>query len=70
VVGVDEARTVLERLDRIERLEREGAPADELLAELRGLVGEAQAWSRREGDARVRRAVADCEAALLVDQPA
>jgi hypothetical protein len=46
---MDEARAVLERLERIERLDRGCAPADVLLAELRALVGEAEAWSRREG---------------------
>jgi hypothetical protein len=47
---MDEARAVLERLERIERLDRTRAPADVLLAELRALVAEAEAWSRREGD--------------------
>jgi hypothetical protein len=46
---MDEARAVLERLGRIDALEREGAPAGELLEELRALVGEAEAWARREG---------------------
>jgi hypothetical protein len=49
VTGMDEARAVLERLERIERLDRGHAPADVLLAELRALVAEAEAWSRREG---------------------
>ena len=47
---MDEARVVLERLGRIEALERSGAPAPELLDELRALVVEAEAWARREGD--------------------
>ena len=34
---MDEARAVLARLDRIEALEREGAPPGVLLEELRGL---------------------------------
>jgi hypothetical protein len=46
---MDEARAVLDRLERIERLERQGAPRSDLLAELRALVDEAQAWSRAEG---------------------
>ena len=37
---------VLARLDRIDALDREGAPPGELLAELRGLLREAEAWTR------------------------
>lgn len=50
MTGMDEARAVLERLERIERLDRTRAPAELLLAELRALVAEAEAWSRREGE--------------------
>ncbi len=49
---MDEARAVLARLDRIETLEREGAPPGVLLDELRGLVQEAEAWVHLDGDAR------------------
>ena len=42
---MEEAR-VLARLDRIDALDREGAPPGELLAELRGLLREAETWSR------------------------
>ena len=45
---MEEARRVLERLDRIETLEHARAPADTLLGELRALVAEAEAWARRE----------------------
>jgi hypothetical protein len=45
------AAGVLARLERIEAL-RAGGPASELLAELRALVPEAEAWARAEGDAR------------------
>jgi hypothetical protein len=45
---MEEARAVLLRLDRIERLDRAHAPAAALLAELRALVDEADAWARRE----------------------
>ena len=67
---MDEARSVLERLERIEALERRGSPAELLLAELRELVAEAEAWVRVEPgptdgaeDAieRLRQAVADPE---------
>lgn len=45
---MDEARAVLERLGRIEALEREGAPAPAVLAEVRELLREAEAWIERE----------------------
>lgn len=62
---MDEARTVLERLARIEALDREDAPAGVILDELRGLVEEAQAWSRRErAGARAEAAIASCSEAL------
>lgn len=55
---MDEARAVIERLDRIETLEREGAPPETLLAELQALVREAEAWVRLDGDERAEAAVA------------
>jgi len=55
---MNEARAVIERLDRIEALEREGAPPQALLAELQALVREAEAWARLEGDDRAEAAVA------------
>jgi hypothetical protein len=60
---MEEAEAVLARLDRIEALERAGSPAAELLGELRALVGEAEAWARRE---RVEEpaSVERCRAAL------
>jgi hypothetical protein len=61
---MDEARAVLARLDRIEALEREGAPPGALLEELRGLVQEAEAWAKLEGDERAQTAVEHCDAAL------
>ena len=42
---MEEAR-VLARLDRIDALDRKGAAPGELLAELRGLLREAEAWTR------------------------
>ena len=42
---MEEAR-VLARLDRIDALDREGAAPGELLAELRGLLREAEGWTR------------------------
>jgi hypothetical protein len=61
---MDEARAVLARLDRIEALEREGAPPGVLLDELRGLVQAAETWLRLEGDERARTAIERCESAL------
>jgi hypothetical protein len=49
--------SVLARLERIEEL-RAGGPPGALLAELRALVPEAEAWARLEGDARARSAAA------------
>jgi hypothetical protein len=64
---VDEARTVLERLARIERLRREGALPEVLLDELRALLGEAEEWSRVEGGDAGERAVAGLREALARD---
>jgi hypothetical protein len=46
---------LLARLERIEVLRSSGPPA-ELMAELRALVPEAEAWARAEGDGRARTA--------------
>jgi hypothetical protein len=46
---MDEARAVLERLRRIEALERENAPARSLLAEVHALLEEVEAWFAAEG---------------------
>jgi hypothetical protein len=62
---MDEARAVLARLDRIEELDREGAPPGVLLEELRGLVQAAEAWARLEGGERAHKAVERCDAALV-----
>jgi len=48
---------VLTRLRRIGELRTDGATSN-LLAELRALVPEAEAWARAEGDARARAAAA------------
>ena len=48
---------MLERLERIETLDRVDAPPGVLLAELRELVREAETWARREGDPRATAAV-------------
>jgi hypothetical protein len=63
---MDEARAVLRRLSRIEALEREGAPARSLLAEVHALLGEAEAWvaAERGGAERARAALERCRDAL------
>jgi hypothetical protein len=47
---VDEARRIISRLDRIEALKSSEAPADELLAEVRELLAEGEAWIAAERD--------------------
>jgi hypothetical protein len=59
---MEEAR-VLARLDRIDALDREGAAPGELLAELRGLLRDAETWTRQQGG-REQRAREQGEAAL------
>ena len=62
---MDEARAVLARLERVEALGREAAPASALLAELRLLVREAEAWVRADRPGvDAEEAVARCAAAL------
>jgi hypothetical protein len=51
---IDEATRVLERLERIEALDRGRVGPAVLLGELRALVGEAEAWARLEGDERAK----------------
>jgi hypothetical protein len=63
---MDEARAVIDRLDRIEALEQQGAAPSALLEELRGLVRDAEAWARLEGDARAQGAAAGLGSALSV----
>ena len=64
---MEEAQAVLERLVRIERLRSEGVLPEVLLAELRALLQEAEAWSRTEGGDVGERAVAGLRAALARD---
>jgi hypothetical protein len=59
---MDEARAVLHRLERIEALEREGAPARSVLAEVHALLAEAEAWvaSERDGTDLAEQALQRC----------
>lgn len=59
-----ESEAVLRRLERIEELDRRGAPPADLVDELRALVREAEEWSRREGGDAGSRAVDDLRRAL------
>jgi hypothetical protein len=64
---MDEARQVLDRLERIDALRRQGAPARDLLAEVRSLLAEGERWiaaERLDGDERARAALADCRAGI------
>lgn len=65
--GMDESHAVLERLERIEALDREDARPTQLLEELRALLLEAETWARREGGEAGARAVAELRAALARD---
>jgi hypothetical protein len=60
---MDEAHALLARLERIEALDREGAPPELLLPELRALVDEAEAWARRERDPAAEAAATACASA-------
>ena len=64
---MDESEAVLRRLERIEALDAAGSPSADLVAELRALLAEAEAWSRREGGDAGARAVADLREALTRD---
>jgi hypothetical protein len=46
---MEEARRVIERLERIDRLRRSGASAADLLAEVRGLLADGERWLASEG---------------------
>jgi hypothetical protein len=61
---VDASHVILERLERIEALDRAGAGPADLVAELRQLLAEAEAWSRAEGGDAGARAVEELRVAL------
>ena len=61
---MDESRAVLDRLERIEALDRTGAEPLVLVAELRALVAEAIDWSQAEGGDAGVRAVDNLRSAL------
>lgn len=63
---MEEARRVVERIERIERLRDAGGPRRALLAELRKLLEEGEAWLAVEpaGTDRARDALARCRRRL------
>jgi hypothetical protein len=61
---MDEAAAILDRLERIEALDRAGAGPRDLVDELRALLVEAEAWSLQEGGDAGARAVDELRAAL------
>ena len=67
--AVEEARALLERLERIEALRGADVPAGVLLAEVRSLLSEAEAWveADRPG-ARSEQALARCRDALAAGE--
>jgi hypothetical protein len=64
---LEEARSVLVRLERIESMRRANAGPVELLGELRALLREAEAWARAEGGDAGDAAVARLRDALARD---
>jgi hypothetical protein len=69
---MDEARAVLARLERIEALENAGAPAAQLLDEVRGLLADAEVWVRaeRRGTDLAETALERCREALRTAEAA
>ena len=67
---MEEARQVLERLERIDALRREGAPAADLLTEVRSLLAEGERWiaaERPDNVERARAALAECRSGLVAE---
>jgi hypothetical protein len=58
---------VLERLERIRKVDGDGADPRELISELRALVREAEAWTQLEGGDAEERAVATVRDAITRD---
>lgn len=64
---MEQALRVIERLERIEALDRASADPAELLAEVRGLLLDAEAWVRVEGGDAADEAVIRLRRALACD---
>jgi hypothetical protein len=67
---MEEARSVLERLRRIEQLKAQGVPAEVLLDEVRALLGEAEVWLDAEGAPRRAATALDSSREALAGAPA
>lgn len=66
---VEKERAIVERLERIDALREEDAPADVLLDEVRALLSDAEDWVRDEPvPARTADAVERARAALAADE--
>jgi hypothetical protein len=70
VEAVEKERAILERLERIDGLREEDAPAGVLLDEVRALLSEAESWVRQEPVApeRVVDALERSQAALAAGE--
>jgi hypothetical protein len=67
---MDEARRVIDRLERIDRLRGDGAPADVLLSEVRALLIDGERWlatEKVEGLDEARAALDRCRQGLGED---
>jgi hypothetical protein len=61
---MEHERTVTRRLDRIDRLQREGAPAADLLDEVRRLLHAAERLAAGGGNSELEIALEHCREAL------
>ena len=69
--AVEQARAVLERLERIEALKRDEAPAGVLLDEVRALLAEAEAWAEADrADGHASAALEACREAFAAGEQA
>jgi hypothetical protein len=70
VEAVEKERAILERLERIDSLRQEDAPAGVLLDEVRALLSQAEDWVREEPDApgRVVAALERSQSALAAGE--
>ena len=70
VEAVEKERAILERLERIDGLRREDAPAELLLDEVRFLLAEAEDWVREDQSAprRAAEAIERSRAALSMGE--
>jgi hypothetical protein len=69
VNAVEQARAVLDRLERIDALRRADAPAGVLLGEVRSLLSEAEAWAAKDRPGpRAEEAIGRCREALAAGE--